>query len=187
MTDEKKSNLSPKTKMIIGVVIGGVVLLLIASFVIGMVAKKAGTAMLEGAIEGKTGVKTDFGEIEKGKVTFTDKKTGETVTVGSSELPKSFPKDFPVYKNATVISSASNVQQENVNGQLVIFSTKDGLDKVVPFYKKELASKGWEITSSFDSDSVQTWAVTKGTTEGTVSITSAPDQTTIQIALGEKQ
>lgn len=108
--------------------------------------------------------------------------TGQTVAVGGEKLPDTFPKDFPIYPGAKIVSSVSS------NGLLVTFTASDGLDKVVPFYKNGLGASGWTITSSFDSDTIQTWAIAKGTTEGSVSITtSATDPLTIVVTLGEKQ
>lgn len=176
-----------KAKPVIALVIGGVVIFFVISMVINFFAKKAGTALLQGTIENQTGVKTDLKNAEKGEMVFTDTKTGQTVNIGGEKLPDTFPKDFPIYQGAKVVSSASNIQQEKTNGLLVIFTTTDGLDKVVPFYKNGLNTNGWTITSSFDSDTVQTWAVTKGSLEGSVSITSQKDQTTIQVALGDKE
>lgn len=186
-TSVKKSKMSP----IVGVGIGCFILLLLVgtgiSFAVRFFAKKAGVSVLQGAIENKTGIKTNLQDIEKGKMTFTDSKTGQTVSVGSQKLPDTFPKDFPVYTNATVAGSVSGVQDGKGNGFLVTFATSDGLDKVVPFYTKELASNGWRTTASFNSDTVQTWAVSKGAMEGSVSITSENDQTTILVAIGNKE
>ena len=109
--------------------------------------------------------------------------TAETVNVEETQLPDAFPKDFPIYPGAKLVSSVSS------NGLLITFTAPDGhgLNKLVPFYKNGLATSGWTITSSFDSDTIQTWAIAKGTTEGSVSITAQKDQTTIEVALGEKK
>lgn len=108
-------------------------------------------------------------------------ETGQTVNVkeevGGEKLPDTFPKDFPIYQGAKIVSSA---------GLILTFTTPDGLDKVVPFYKNGLSASGWAITSSFDSDTIQTWEITKGATKGSVSITSERDKTTIQVELGNK-
>ena len=127
--------------------------------------------------------------IEKEKLTFTDTKTGQTVNVGGEKLPDTFPKDFPIYQGAKVISSVSNIQQGKGNGLLVTFTipSGQGLNKVVPFYKNGLNTSGWTITSSFDSDTIQTWAIAKGSTEGSVAITSERDQMTVIVTLGDKE
>lgn len=186
-TSNKSSGMKP-------VVIVGIVCLVLL-FIVGTAlslgmkffAKKAGTSVLQGVIENQTGVKTNLTDIEKGKFSVTDTKTGQTVNVGGETLPDTFPKDFPVYPGAKVAASVSNIQQGKGNGMLVTFTTPDGLDKVVPFYKSGLSTNGWTTTSSFDSDTTQTWAITKGTTEGSVSIVSEKNETTIQVVLGQKE
>ena len=127
--------------------------------------------------------------IEKEKLTFTDTKTGQTVNVGGEKLPDTFPKDFPIYQGAKVVSSVSNIQQGKGNGLLVTFTipSGQGLNKVVPFYKNGLSTSGWTITSSFDSDTIQTWAIAKGSTKGSVAITSERDQMTVIVTLGDKE
>lgn len=149
-----------------------------------------GKLLLPGVIENKTGVKTNLEEVEKGKATFTDTKTGQTVIVEGEKLPDTFPKDFPIYQGAKVITAVSNNQSGKDNGLLVTFAVPDGhgLDKVVPFYKNGLSTSGWTIVSSFDSDTMQSWVIAKGTTEGSVAITtSESDPLTIVVTLGEKE
>ena len=107
----------------------------------------------------------------------------------SDKLPEGFPKDFPVYPGAKVVSSVSNTQQGKGNGLLVTFTipSGQGLNKVVPFYKNGLSTSGWTITSSFDSDIIQTWEIAKGNTEGSVSITSQRDGITIEVVFRDKK
>lgn len=111
--------------------------------------------------------------------TDTGAKTGQTINVGEEKLPDAFPKDFPIYPGVKVISSA---------GPLVTFTAPDGLDKVVPFYKNWLSTSGWVVTSSFDSDTIQTWEIAKGSAKGSISITtSQSDPLTIQVEFGNKE
>ena len=146
---------SSKMKPVVVLIIVGVIILFVVGLTIQFFAKKAGTSL-----------------------------TGQTVAVGGEKLPDSFPKDFPIYPGAKIVSSLSS------NGLLVTFTAPDGhgLAKVVPFYKNGLGASGWTITSSFDSDTIQTWAIAKGTTEGSVSITTSKrDPLTIVVTLGEKE
>jgi len=146
---------SSKMKPVVVLIIVGVIILFVVGLTIQFFAKKAGTSL-----------------------------TGQTVAVGGEKLPDSFPKDFPIYPGAKIVSSLSS------NGLLVTFTAPDGhgLAKVVPFYKNGLGASGWTITSSFDSDTIQTWAIAKGTTEGSVSITTSErDPLTIVVTLGEKE
>ncbi|MEK7533576.1 MAG: hypothetical protein AAB542_04035 [Patescibacteria group bacterium] len=160
-----------KMKPVVVLIIGGVVILFVVGLTIQIFAKKAGT------------------DIEKGKATFTDIKTGETVNIGGEKLPDTFPKDFPVYPGAKIVASLSNTQKETGNGFIVTFTAPDGhgLGKVIPFYKSELSANGWTITSSFDSDTLQTWEIAKASLQGSISITTFErDPMTIVVTLGQK-
>ena len=156
---------SSKTKIVVALAIGGIIILFVLSLTTKFFAKK------------------------ERKPTLTDTKTGQTVDVGGEKLPDTFPKDFPIYPGAKVVSSVSNIQQGKGNGLLVTFTIPvgQGLNKVVPFYKSGLNTSGWTITSSFDSDTIQTWAIAKGSTEGSVAITSERDQMTVIVTLGDKE
>lgn len=181
-----------KTKLIILIVLACLVILITigvgASVAMGIVAKKAGTSLLQGVIENQTGVKTDLSDLEKGKMTFTDNKTGQTVNVGTGEIPESFPKDFPVYSGAKVSGSVSGGQSGQGNGFWLTLTTSDAVSKVADFYKESLTSNGWEVQSTIAMGEATTYAVTKGEMNGSVTI-SKPEgegETTILIALGSE-
>ena len=155
-----------KIKPVVALAIGGIILLLAVSLTVKFLQKKASTSL------------------PQGKLSFTDTKTDQAVAVGGEKLPDTFPKDFPIYPGAKIVSSVSS------NGLFVTFTAPDGhgLAKVVPFYKNGLSTNGWTITSSFDSDTIQTWAIVKGTAEGSVSITTSErDPLTIVVTLGAKE
>ncbi len=183
---EKKSS---NSKPIIGIAIGCFVFLLLIgigiSFAVKYFAQKIGSSVVSGVIESKTGIKTNLSDIDNGKMTFTDNKTGQTVTVGTQKLPEDFPKDFPVYSDAKVAGSVSGMQESN-SGFLVTFTTSDSIEKVISFYKNALAANGYTTSASFNTDKMQTWAVKKGSMEGSVSITADDSQTTILVTLGSK-
>lgn len=187
-SDSKKSSMNP----IVGIGIGCLVILFILgiglSVAMKFFAKKIGTSLVQSAIESKTGIKTNLQDIENGKMTFTDQKTGETVNIGTGTLPSNFPSDFPQYPGAKVASSLSGNKSGSTNGFFVTFSSTDGKDKVTNYYKDQLKSKGWTTQSSMDVGTVTTYAVTKGTWEGTVSISSdtSKKETAIMVTLGEK-
>lgn len=88
---------------------------------------------------GINGVRVDQGgnvevKTEDGKVSFTNKK----------ELPAEWPNDIPTYPGASIESSFKGEKQlVNVN-----FSSQDESEKVIQFYKEQLASKGWQADSS---------------------------------------
>src|SRR3989344_3507920 len=93
-----------KVNPLVFVGIGCLVLLVLlgvgSTIVTKFFAKQIGTGLVEKAIESKTGVKTNIEDLEKGKMTFTDEKTGAKVDIGTNEVPDTFPKDFPLYPGA---------------------------------------------------------------------------------------
>lgn len=180
MTETKKDK-SPMVKIVVGVGIGCLVLLVVAGAVVSFVAKKAGSAILQKA----TGVKTD---LNTEGVTFTDEKTGSKVDFGTDKLPDAFPKDFPLYRGAKVAGSMSGSQTGEGSGFWVTLATADDVDKVVAYYNDALKTSGWEVTSTFNAGGVSTIGVKKATLEGAVTVSSGEeqDETTIVIALGQK-
>ena len=185
----KADSSAKKSSPLVPIGIGCLVLLVLlgvgGSLVFRFFAKQIGKGMVEKAIESKTGVKTNIQDLEKGKMTFTDSKTGNTVSIGSDTIPSAFPKDMPVYPKAKVAGSVSG-SSDSKDGNLVTLTTNDSMDTVVSFYKKELAANGWETSQSYTAEKLQTWVVKKGTWEGTVSVSGENNQTTIVITLGEK-
>ncbi len=192
ITPETKTE-STAAKPLILVGLGCLVILVViglgVTVAMKFVAKKAGVSLLENVIEKKTGVNTDLSDLEKGKMTFTDNKTGQTVDIGSGEIPQSFPKDFPVYQGAKVTGSLSGGQAGEGNGFWLTLSTTDATNKVVDFYKEALKINGWEVQSTMAVDGATTYTVTKGKMSGSVSVSKGGDNeqagTSIVIALGE--
>ena len=146
-------------------------------------AKKA----IEGVIENRTGVKTNLTDVENGKMTFTDTKTGSTVNVGGGTVPDTFPKDFPLYPGAKVTSSLSGAQAGKNNGFWTTMSTPDSVDKVTAFYKAQLASKGWTIEATYTASGTTTETMTKTGWSGSLAISSdtSTKETQIVIILGQ--
>jgi hypothetical protein len=184
MADVKKQE-KKGTNPLLFIGIGCFVLLVIAGVVSSIAmkffAKKIGVGLLQSAIESKTGVKTNLGDIEKGKLSFTDDKTGAKVDIGSDKLPDTFPKDFPVYPGAKVTGVLSGTEKGKSTGAWVTFTTADTKDKVSAYYKANLASNGWSDLATYASGDTVTQSVQKGTMSGTVGITRASDATETQI------
>lgn len=193
MTDSKEpvkaETRTKKSSPLVPIGIGCLVLLVLvgigASVVFKFFSKKIGEGIVEKAIESKTGVKTDIKNLEQGKMTFTDSETGNTVSIGSGTVPSTFPKDMPIYPDANVAGSVSGTS-DSKDGSLVTLTTKDTMEKVVAYYKKELAANGWTTSQSYTAETMQTWVVKKGTWTGTVSINGDKEQTTIVLTIGEK-
>jgi type II secretory pathway pseudopilin PulG len=196
MAESKTVESKPKKGLPVLVIVGiGCLGLLIVLAIVGTIAAKvifnnvggAGTSLLQKAIENKTGIKTDIKDIEQGKLSFTDPKTGSTVDIGSNKLPDSFPKDFPVYPGSKVTSAASGSEKGQGNTLWVTFSTGDSVDKVSTYYKSKLASSGWETTGTYQVGEGVTQSVTKGSWSGTVAVAREGDakETSIVVMLNE--
>ena len=61
-------------------------------------------------------------------------------------LPKDFPKDVPIYPEATVIANAAGQKMRNVTLQ-----SADSAREVKAFYAERLPQNGWEIETSLDT------------------------------------
>lgn len=190
----KSKNESKKsTNPLVFVGIGCLVLLVLfgigTTIVMKFFAKTIGKNMVEKVIENKTGVKTNISDLEKGKMTFTDEKTGAKVNIGTGELPDTFPKEFPLYPGYTVTSSLSGDASGKSNGFWLTLSTQDSSEKVVSFYKTELVKNGWTIESTFTANDMTTQAVSRGTWKGSLSmgVSSAKEDTQIVIILGQDE
>lgn len=186
-TKTTKKGTNPLVFVGIGCLVLLVVLGVVGSIVMKFFANRVGVGLLQGAIEKRTGVKTNLQDIEKGKMTFTDEKTGAKVDIGSGKIPDTFPKDFPIYPGAKVTSVLSGTEKGKSNGFWVTLSTADSLDKVSMYYKNTLKSKGWTETATYSTGDTSTQTVSKGNLSGTVSATNAggSKETTIVIVLGE--
>jgi hypothetical protein len=183
---KKKSTLPPIVMVGIGCLVLLILLGIGSTLALHFFARKVGTSLLQSAIESKTGVKTNLQDIQNGKMSFTDTKTGETVDIGTGKLPDNFPVDFPQYPGAKVEGSLTGSQTGSSNGFWVTFSTPDAMDKVVAFYKTGFKNNGWNITGTMDVGSVTTYTVEKGSLEGTVAISADTDkkETGIVVTLG---
>lgn len=186
-TPKKSKGLPTIAKVAIGCVAILIVLGIVSTLLVGWVVKKAGTSLFEKAIESQTGVKTNIEDIEKGKMTFTDEKSGQSVELGTEKIPETFPKDFPIYPGAKVTSSLSGSGQEKQGGFWVTFTTPDAFDAVTTFYKTNLKANGWVAKGTLETDTNLTQTVTKGKLEGSITIDRSEDaaETTILIMLGD--
>lgn len=190
---EEKTAAKKSTNPLVFVGIGCLVLLVLlgigSTLVMKFFANKIGTGIVEKAIESKTGVKTDIQDLEKGKMTFTDSKTGAKVDIGSNSVPDTFPKDFPLYPGAKVTSSLSGAQAGKSNGFWLTMTTQDSSEKVIDFYKTELEKNGWSVDSVFNANGMNTQGISKETWKGSLSMgrSSSDSETQIVIILGEDE
>jgi hypothetical protein len=191
MAQSTASSGKKSTNPLVFVGVGCLVLIVLlgvaATIVMKFFAHKVGVGMLQGAIESKTGVKTNLTDLEKGKLSFTDPKTGAKIDIGSGKIPETFPKDFPIYSGAKVTSVMSGAEKGESEGFWLTLSSTDSLDKVSTYYKNNLKAQGWEVTSNYSSGDTNTQTVSKGMYDGSVAITRASDaeETQIIIILGQ--
>ncbi len=141
----------------------------------GFIIKK----LISGAIQQKTGVTVNIDNIDKGKLTYTDPKTGATLNIGSNKIPADFPKDFPIYPGSTVTSSLSG------GNFWLTLTTKDAQDKVASYYESNLATNGWRADATTGSGTGTNWAVSKGNLSGYVTVSNSENLTSILVVLGE--
>lgn len=183
----KKKGLPTIIKVGLGCIIVLVVLGVVLSILGGFILKKLGSTFLSKSIEQKTGIQSNLSDIEKGKVSFTDPKTGAKLDVGSGTIPEGFPKDFPVYPGAKILSSLTGNQSGQGNGFWLTLSTSDSVDQVKSYYETNLKANGWTFEPTIGASSGVSWTVTKDKLNGylTIDKSSGTNQTAILIVLGE--
>jgi hypothetical protein len=187
---QKQTKKGLPTIAIVG--IGCVGILVLAGIIMTVAGKvifsKFGAGLLQKGIESKTGVKMDLTGGKEG-ISFTDSKTGETVSIGEQKIPDNFPKDFPIYPGSKPAGtmSGSNTQKDSL-GFWVVFSTDDSLEKVKAYYDKQLKSNGWTIENTMTIDKSATWGITKGDVTGSVVAGPGDNDTgsSITVMLGSK-
>ena len=181
MTETKK-----QTSPLVFIGIGCVVLLILIGVGTTVFFKFFAKKAIEGVIESKTGI--DVSDVEQGKMTFTDEKTGAKVDIGSNEVPDTFPKDFPLYPGAKVTSSLSGAASGKNNGFWLTMSTPDSVDKVSAYYKSQFAAKGWSVDATYTASGTTTQTVSKDKWNGSVAISSesGAKETQIVIILGQE-
>jgi len=109
-----------------------------------MIKSSIGQGFFKQMIEEKTGVKIENGKNGNG-MAITDKKTGESLTIGEGKIPANFPKDFPLYPGATPGGSAVGSEKATGKGFWLLLESKDALSKVVSYYDEQMEGKGWTV------------------------------------------
>ena len=65
----------------------------------------------------------------------------------ASVLPADFPKDVPVYPNATLMAAVTGENLPSENGAYIAWNTKDEIPTVRHFYTDKLDAEGWHVIS----------------------------------------
>lgn len=115
------------------------------------------------------------------------------VELNSGKLPEDFPKEFPVYRGAKVVSSVKGQDltgRQGGTGWLVNFETKDDTEKVTAFYQENLAKSPWTLESSPSATVGAPFLLFTGTVGGKVvggyvAVARQGDSTAISVFLGE--
>jgi hypothetical protein len=98
-------------------------------------------------------------------------------------LPADFPKDIPLYKNATLVSSGFYMDDPKL-GKSLIFETGDPVDAVITYYKTQLPANGWTVTKPPYIANPNTITIMKGSRMAMVSPNRKNDKITrIEIIL----
>jgi len=84
-------------------------------------------------------------------------------------VPADFPKDVPIYKDATV----SQVQDLANNAHNVIFSSSAPIADVFSFYQGSMTKDGWKVTQQFQRSDHAFATFQKG--DMVTNLTVAPD------------
>lgn len=169
-------------KILIGCFVILIILAILGAIFGGIIIRK----LISGAIQQKTGVQVNVDNINQGKLTYTDPKTGAKLNIGENKIPDDFPKDFPVYPGSSVTSSLSGNQGGQGNGLWLTLSTNDSVDKVIAYYEENLKTNGWITQPTNGAGTGTNWVVSKGTLTGYVTIDRPQSQnvTSILIVLG---
>ena len=108
-------------------------------------------------------------------------------SVGSGdELPENFPKDFPIYENAKLISKWSSEDQEG-SGLSLMWETDDTLDKVSDFYESQFEKNGWNITSTFKQEDSTVFSAEKDSQEALLGIAVVEEKLNISVVFGSNK
>lgn len=104
---------------------------------------------------------------------------------GSKELPENFPKDFPLYPNASLTDSFT-ARGEKTEGLSTFWETEESIAKVGEYYKAELENAGWNTRLVQESEDSVTLSFEKGTRAGFIGVTSDKQsgKTVISVTIG---
>jgi len=106
---------------------------------------------------------------------------------GSGQLPSGFPSDVPVYPGSTVAFGGAT-HSNGKDSYSVTFSTTAGTNDIISYYKGQLQSNGWNITSeqSYFGSSVTADKDSREVTVVVLGADKAGDNSTITVAVTNK-
>jgi hypothetical protein len=89
-----------------------------------------------------------------------------------AKIPDEFPKDIPIYQEATFRSYGPMVPANPALGTILVLQTLDEKGAVLEFYRKELPAQGWIIEKPY-SDAPDSLAAHKENRRISVSVLNA--------------
>jgi len=158
--------------------------ILVGAYLLGrVITRKAGDFLAGRVLSGITGGNVKVDE-SGGKATF-ENSEGKVSFEEGGELPEGFPKDFPVYPGAKVVSSFT-ANTDGKDGMSVVWETGDSVEAVSGFYKSNLVANGWKVSATFEQGDSTTTSFEKEGWGGFMGITSTEGKTTISATVGVK-
>lgn len=128
--------------------------------------------MIERAIERSAGDNADVDVDLGGNTTITTDQG--TMTFGSNKTPDNWPSDIDLPKDIQITFSGSANPESGEEGSYMSYTTKDSIEDVMAYYKKELDNEGWKteqtttmgtaaaLGAKKDSRTFGMWAATSG-------------------------
>ena len=166
------------------------------------VSEKIAEKMIEKSME-KDGVKADV-KISGGKMSINarDKDgkkmdinvSSDKVTVnstdgtatyaagGSAKVPDNFPKDIYVYSGASVLSTMTLPEGQNLQLQ-----TRDSSEKVMKAYKEKMNANGWKEETTYTTDQQSVVSYKKDNRTANIIVVAADGNTHINLTAVEEK
>jgi hypothetical protein len=183
-TQEKDTNKKKPSKALVitlSIVAGIVVVYGVGSTIFRATQKskvKLAEKAIEESIKQSSQAVVDVEIKDEGEEISIETEEGK-ITTGSQELPDNFPEDIPIYKDATIMSTAASG-----NGSVVVLKATDSLKEATSFYSEELEKNGWTIESTTEIANATIYTIEKGDLFGGVIINGSDEgiQITLEIS-----
>lgn len=172
-----------KSKLLIFVVIGLVILGVAGYFIRKAVSRRIGESAVEKLIEAQTGGKVDVDTNADGSdVTIkTEDGSFQYSAGGDVKIPDGFPKELIVASDAKLTFATSSN-----DGASISYLTNASLDSIFNEYKSKLAGLGWKKEMELTTDENRMLNFSKSTEAAAITIgdnTSSdnPQKTTVSV------
>ena len=97
-----------------------------------------------------------------------------------NKIPKSFPKELPIYSPASVTSCKI---LENNKGAIAVLLTRDTPDKIAEFYLRFLKEKNWETEDKIMTENIFSLMAKKDSSTISISAAQGTNGTAITLAI----